>query len=43
MDFNAYAGLWTDAVMRRLQNSFLGVLKSRCEREAGYGEAGVGR
>ncbi len=33
-DFNAYAGLWTDAVMRTLQNSILGVVKSRCEREA---------
>ena len=33
-DFNAYAGLWTDAVMRTLQNSILGVIKVRCEREA---------
>ncbi|MGI4830631.1 MAG: hypothetical protein ACRYFU_20915 [Janthinobacterium lividum] len=33
-DFNPYAGLWTDAVMRTLQNSILGVIKARCEREA---------
>jgi hypothetical protein len=33
-DFNAYAGLWTDAVMRTLQNSILGVIRARCENEA---------
>jgi hypothetical protein len=33
-DFNAYAGLWTDAVMRTLQNSILDVIRTRCEREA---------
>jgi hypothetical protein len=33
-DFNGYAGLWTDAVMRTLQDSILGVIKARCEREA---------
>ncbi len=33
-DFNAYAGLWTDAVMRTLQNNILAVVKARCEREA---------
>ncbi len=38
-DFNAYAGLWTDAVMRTLQNSILGVVKSRCEREAESSQA----
>jgi hypothetical protein len=40
-DFNAYAGLWTDAVMRTLQNSILGVVKSRCERESGFSQAVV--
>ena len=32
-DFNAYAGLWTDAVMKTLQNSILQVIRARCERE----------
>jgi len=32
--FNAYAGLWTDAVMRDIQNSILRVIKQRCERTA---------
>lgn len=32
--FNAYAGLWTDAVMRDIQNSILQVVKQRCERTA---------
>lgn len=32
--FNAYAGLWTDAVMRDIQNSILQVIKLRCERTA---------
>jgi hypothetical protein len=32
--FNAYAGLWTDAVMRDIQNSILQVIKHRCERTA---------
>jgi hypothetical protein len=31
-DFNGYAGFWSDAVMRSLQNSILEVLKTRCER-----------
>jgi hypothetical protein len=30
-DFNAYAALWTDAVMRDLQASILEVVKHRCE------------
>lgn len=30
-DFNVYAGLWTDAVMRTLQESILDVVKDRCE------------
>ena len=30
-DFNAYAGLWTDAVMRDLQQSILEVVQHRCE------------
>jgi hypothetical protein len=32
--FNAYAGLWTDAVMHDIQNSILQVIKMRCERAA---------
>lgn len=31
MDFNSYAGLWTDAIMRNLQQSILEVIKHRCE------------
>ena len=30
-DFNAYATLWSDAVMRNLQNSILQVVQHRCE------------
>lgn len=30
-DFNGYAGLWSDAVMRSLQESILKVIKARCE------------
>jgi hypothetical protein len=33
-DFNAYAGLWSDGVMRDLQESILLVVKHRCEEEA---------
>jgi hypothetical protein len=33
-EFNGYAGLWTDAVMRTLQNSILRVIQARCEHEA---------
>lgn len=33
-DFNAYAALWTDGVMRDLQQSILEVVKRRCEGEA---------
>jgi hypothetical protein len=33
-DFNAYAGLWTDAVMRTLQGSILEVIRRRCEHQA---------
>jgi hypothetical protein len=29
--FNFYAGLWTDAVMRSIQNSILQVIKHRAE------------
>ena len=29
--FNAYAGLWTDAIMRDLQHNILLVIKDRCE------------
>lgn len=32
-DFNGYAGLWTDAVMRSIQTSILKVIQHRCERE----------
>jgi len=31
-DFNGYAGLWTDAVMRSIQTNILQVIKKRCER-----------
>ncbi len=31
-DFNWYAHLWTDAVMRDIQNSILFVIKNRCEK-----------
>jgi hypothetical protein len=30
-DFNGYAGLWSDAVMRSLQQSILSVIRDRCE------------
>lgn len=33
-DFNGYAGIWSDAVMRSLQESILSVVKNRCERDA---------
>jgi hypothetical protein len=33
-DFNWYAQLWTDAVMRNIQESILYVIKNRCERQA---------
>jgi hypothetical protein len=33
-DFNAYAGLWTDAVMDNLQSSILEVIRNRCEQQA---------
>jgi hypothetical protein len=29
--FNAYAGFWTDAVMRSIQSSILQVIKQRAE------------
>ncbi len=32
-DFNAYAGLWTDAVMQNLQTSILEVIQHRCEQQ----------
>jgi hypothetical protein len=32
--FNPYAGLWTDAVMRAIQNQILVVVRSRCQAEA---------
>lgn len=32
--FNMYAGFWTDAVMRDIQNSILVVIKNRSERQA---------
>jgi hypothetical protein len=34
-DFNWYAHLWTDAVMRDVQRSILYVVKNRCETEGG--------
>ena len=33
--FNLYSGAWTDFVMRDVQRYILGILKERCEREAG--------
>lgn len=33
-DFNAYAGMWTDAVMDDLQGSILEVIQHRCEAQA---------
>jgi len=32
--FNPYAGVWTDAVMRSIQNEILDVIRSRCERQS---------
>jgi hypothetical protein len=32
-DFNPYAGLWTDAIMKSLQESILKVVKARCESQ----------
>ena len=32
-DFNWYARIWTDAVMRDVQHSILYVIKNRCERD----------
>jgi hypothetical protein len=29
--FNPYAGVWTDAVMRSIQNQILQVIRKRCE------------
>jgi hypothetical protein len=31
--FNPYAGAWTDAVMRSIQNEILEVIRQRCERK----------
>ncbi len=33
-DFNAYAALWSDAVMKDLQQSILQVVKNRCETDS---------
>ncbi len=33
-DFNAYAGMWSDAVMSTLQSSILEVVRNRCEKQA---------
>lgn len=35
--FNSYSGAWTDFVMRDVQRYILGILKERCEQEAGTG------
>jgi hypothetical protein len=32
-DFNAYAAMWSDAVMRDMQSTILHVIQNRCERE----------
>jgi hypothetical protein len=37
-NFNDYAGLWSDAVMKSLQNSILAVVKARCEATAASSE-----
>ncbi len=34
-DFNEYAGLWSDAVMRNIQQNILAVIKNRCEHANG--------
>ena len=34
--FNPYAGLWTDAVMRSIQNSILLVIKHRAETQSDH-------
>lgn len=31
--FNFYAGWWTDAIMRDIQNNILGIIKNRCEQK----------
>ena len=33
-DFNAYAAMWSDAVMSDMQNNILHVVRNRCEAEA---------
>ena len=33
-DFNAYAAMWSDAVMSDMQNNILHVVRNRCESEA---------
>ena len=30
-DFNGYAGIWSDAVMKNIQKNILAVVKRRCE------------
>ena len=38
-DFNWYAGMWSDAVMKTLQGSILEVIQRRCEAAAAEQEA----
>ena len=40
-DFNAYAALWSDAVMSDMQNNILHVVRNRCETEARSDRASV--
>ena len=40
-DFNAYAALWSDAVMKDLQGSILEVVKHRCEAESTVASANL--
>jgi len=35
--FNPYAGMWTDSVMRAIQNEILAVIRNRCEAESSGG------
>ncbi len=42
-DFNAYAALWSDAVMRDMQSNILHVIQQRCEREQQQATAAASR
>ncbi len=38
-DFNAYAAMWSDAVMRDMQSNILHVIRNRCEATASHQQA----